>query len=88
MMDAQDAIKFTIADRKDFNEAVDTADQICELLGSEGSESWEVPQFFYGPVWGKIEPKELVEWTLEDKLDWRLNIQTHNMIWDRTQRGI
>jgi organic radical activating enzyme len=84
-LDGQDAIKFTIADRNDYDHAISIWDA---LRASNSRRIDEVPEIFYGPVWGKIEASELIKWALEDNRQWRLNLQTHNLIWDRTKRGI
>ncbi len=78
MLTGHDVVKFTIADRTDYQLAKNLYYEFIEPLG--------VP-VFYGVAWGKLEPKELVAWVLEDGLDWRLNMQVHNIIWPRDQRG-
>lgn len=83
-LDAGDAVKFTIKDRQDYEEAKVYYEDYAIRHGSKLS----TPTFFYGPVWGKIQPKQLVEWVLEDELDWQLNIQVHNIVFDRNERGI
>ena len=71
------ALKFTIADRHDYDVAK-------EYWGAWGHGY----QTFAGIVWGKMSNQELVEWILEDGLPWRLNVQVHNHVWDRSMRGI
>ena len=87
-MDGGDALKFTIADRKDFDEARAIWADCTDIWNELERKSWEEPQVFYGPVWGKVAAFELVRWALEAQLPWRLNLQVHNIIWDRTKRGI
>jgi hypothetical protein len=41
----------------------------------------DLPEFYCGPVWGKLEPSEVVDFILSNKLPWRLNIQAHKYIW-------
>lgn len=74
-------IKFTIADRLDYDRAVAAAEHFKER------DDWRA-DFFYGVAWGKLEPKKLIDWVLEDGFDWKYNHQIHNVVWDRTQRGI
>jgi 7-carboxy-7-deazaguanine synthase len=74
------AIKFTITDRNDFLSARLTWEEML----TKGIEI----DVYAGIVWGKLENKTLVEWMQESKLPWKLNVQQHNYIWDRTQRGI
>lgn len=74
-----DAVKFTIKDREDY----DQARAIYETYLKNRN-----VQIFYGVVWGAVTNEELVGWVLEDHLPWKLNIQIHNYVWDRTRRGI
>lgn len=43
---------------------------------------------YYGVAWGKMENKDLVALVMEHKLPWRLNVQVHNIIFNREDRGI
>jgi 7-carboxy-7-deazaguanine synthase len=74
------AIKFTISGWEDFV----CAKHIWEdhLQGPMRSRIWA------GIVWGKMENSQLVEWVLEHRLPWHLNVQVHNHVWDRSQRAI
>jgi organic radical activating enzyme len=82
-LDALDAVKFTIADRNDFQVAMDVYE---EYWGQAG---WLAPAVYAGIVWDKeVTNEQLVEWILEDQLPWRLNVQVHNHVWDRSKRGI
>lgn len=38
-------------------------------------------QYWVGAAWGHIEDSEIVDFVLEHQLPWRLNIQTHKMVW-------
>lgn len=40
------------------------------------------------PVWGELEPRELAEWMLEDRLDVRLQLQLHRLLWPAAERGV
>lgn len=74
----KDAVKFTIADEIDYERAKRIEDTYLD---------GQVP-VYAGVVWGKLENQQLVEWMLEDGRNWRLNVQVHNHVWDRTKRGI
>lgn len=65
-----DAIKFTVCDENDLQEAYDT------WMKLQSKKIYGV-QFFCGPVWGKMEPSAVVDWILKHRVPWRLNIQTH-----------
>lgn len=75
-----DAVKFVIKDRADYEMAVGLYDQY--ICGSSGVE------VFYGVAWDQLTNATLIGWVMEDKLPWRLNVQMHNYIWDRRKRGI
>lgn len=71
------ALKFTVADWDDFAEAFERwnrLDDDCEL------------PVYVGPVWGRLEPSELVSWILQEDLDWRLTLQSHKYIWPADER--
>ncbi len=77
---AHDEIKFVLAGREDYDwmRAVIEERQLaklgCTLLVS--------------PVWGKLDPQELVRWLLEDALPVRLNMQIHKVIWGKDAQGV
>ena len=46
-------------------------------------------QAYVSPVFGAIEPKELVEYVLENGLnDVKVQVQLHKIIWEPTKRGV
>ncbi len=77
---SHDEVKFVIADREDYLYSVDVCrryqlfDKKCELL--------------FSPVFGELEPKQLVKWILEDRLPIRLNLQIHKFIWSPETKGV
>lgn len=73
------SVKFVIADRSDYEIAKNIWNNWLAHCGLN---------VYYGVVWGKLENATLISWVLEDRLPWLLNIQTHNYVWDRSQRGI
>jgi 7-carboxy-7-deazaguanine synthase len=38
-------------------------------------------QVFFSPSWGQLDPRELAEWILADRLDVRLQVQLHKYLW-------
>jgi 7-carboxy-7-deazaguanine synthase len=40
----------------------------------------------FSPCYGQIEPRELAEWILADRLDVRLQVQLHKLLWGE-ERG-
>ena len=77
-LNPKDSIKFTIAGEEDYLQARHIADNM----------PLTPMQIFAGVVWGKLTNEQLVEWMLRDHLDWRLNVQVHNHVWQRDKRGI
>jgi 7-carboxy-7-deazaguanine synthase len=66
-----DQVKIVVCSREDYQWA-------RELLGSHP----ELPcQVLMSPSWGQVEPRELAEWILADRLDVRLQIQLHKILW-------
>ncbi len=64
-----DQLKFVIKDKKDYNYAkkiIDKYKPICTV--------------FFQPVWG-IDPVTLTEWIIHDRLDVKLGLQLHKIVW-------
>jgi 7-carboxy-7-deazaguanine synthase len=38
-------------------------------------------QVLFSPVWGEVAPRDLAEWILADRLDVRLQVQLHKLLW-------
>lgn len=84
----KDALKFTVASRNDFDEAI-TFYRSHILNGVSTKIQMHQPLVTYvGAVWGLVEEKELAEWLMKEQLPLRMNVQLHNFIWNRDQRGI
>jgi len=75
---ANDEIKFVIGNKEDYEWAKRTLKKF-NLSGSN---------VLFATVFGKLEPKTLAEWILEDKLDVRLQLQIHKFIWEPERRGV
>ena len=78
---AADEIKFVIGDREDYAYA-------RRMLGLMRGERHIQNPVLFSPIFGKMRPRTLVGWILEDHLDVRLNLQLHKMIWEPDQRGV
>ena len=69
---AHDQVKVVLADRADYDWAVarvrehDLAAR-CTVL--------------FSPVWGELDPRELAEWMLADRMPVRLQVQLHKYLW-------
>jgi 7-carboxy-7-deazaguanine synthase len=42
----------------------------------------------FSPVHGVLDPKQLAQWILADRLTVRLQLQAHKYIWDPQTRGV
>ena len=81
-------------------EHLSTRDEVKFVIGSREDYEWsreEVQRFdlskrchavLFSPIFGRIDPREIVEWILADKLDVRFQLQMHKFIWTPTQRGV
>ena len=75
-----DEVKFVIKDRADYEYARDVV-QTRGLAGRVGA-------LLFSPVHGVLEPKQLSEWVLTDRLPVRVQLQVHKYIWDPNTRGV
>lgn len=69
---ARDQVKFVLADRADYDWA------IAALREHELAARCMV---LFSPAYGKLEPRTLAEWILQDRLPVRLQIQLHKVLW-------
>jgi len=75
----KDEAKFVLADRKDYDWAREIIAKYelttrCSVLMS--------------PVFGNLEPRQLAEWVLADRLPVRFQLQLHKWIWAPDMRGV
>lgn len=76
----KDEVKFVLGSREDYlwaREQIQT-----HQLGDR------VNAVLLSPVFGKINPQDIVAWMLEDKLPARFQLQMHKFIWEPTQKGV
>jgi 7-carboxy-7-deazaguanine synthase len=75
-----DEVKFVIQDRADYEYASDVVarhnlPERCRAV-------------LFSPVHGVMDPKQLAEWILADRLPVRLQLQAHKYIWSPDTRGV
>ena len=76
----RDEVKFVIGSREDYDwsrqqiERYALADRCGTVL--------------FSPIFGRIEPRQIVEWILADKLPVRFQLQLHKFIWEPMERGV
>jgi 7-carboxy-7-deazaguanine synthase len=75
-------------------------DEVKFVIGSREDYEWsreKVTRFnlptrchavLFSPIFGRIDPREIVEWILADNLDVRFQLQMHKFIWSPTQRAV
>ena len=76
----RDEVKFVIGDRADYEWSRD----VVARYGLPG----RCRQVLFSAVFGKIEPRRIVEWIIEDGLNVRFQLQLHKYIWPPNQRGV
>ena len=86
-----DEVKFVIGDRADFEWARDVIRKYdltsrCTVLLSPVTAP--PPADGAGSTVTSLAPDQLAEWLLEDRLDVRLGLQLHKIIWSPTKRGV
>jgi len=80
LLTARDEVKLVLADRADYDWAgiVIAEHHLAERAGT----------VLLSPVWGELDPKQLVAWVLEDRLPVRVQIQAHKVIWGGDAEGV
>jgi 7-carboxy-7-deazaguanine synthase len=75
-------------------------DEVKCVIGSREDYDWsreKIQKFdltnrchavLFSPIFGRIDPREIVEWILADNLDVRFQLQVHKFIWTPTKRGV
>lgn len=75
-----DVVKFVIGSREDLERAKEIIERfsLCEKA-----------IVYFSPVFGKIEPEEIVEYMKEERLNKvRFQIQIHKVVWDPNKTGV
>jgi len=69
----KDQVKFVLADRRDYDWARLQLDQLqlAERVGD----------VLFSPVFGQLDPTELAQWILADRLPVRFQLQLHKLLW-------
>ena len=75
-----DEVKCVIGSREDYEWSRDRVRE-HDLAARCGS-------VLFSPIFGRIEPREIVEWIIEDHLPVRFQLQMHKFIWEPRARGV
>ena len=71
-MDKKDVLKFVCRDRADYL----WSREFMVRHGLPGP-----PSVLFSPIWGSLDPKDLAAWVLEDRIDARVQVQLHKILW-------
>jgi 7-carboxy-7-deazaguanine synthase len=76
----RDEVKFVIGSREDYLWSKEQLEQfrLTEKCGT----------VLFSPIFGRIEPRQIVEWMLEDKLRVRFQLQLHKFVWAPETKGV
>jgi 7-carboxy-7-deazaguanine synthase len=76
----RDEVKFVIGSREDYEWSRDRVREygLARRCGA----------ILFSPVFGRIEPVDIVDWMLEDKVEARFQLQLHKFIWDPKAKGV
>ncbi len=80
LLTKRDEVKLVLADRADYEWAKEVI-QTHQLAD-------RVKAVLLSCVWGELDPKDLVQWVLEDKIPVRVQIQVHKVIWGADTEGV
>ncbi|MGB7740523.1 MAG: 7-carboxy-7-deazaguanine synthase QueE [Steroidobacteraceae bacterium] len=72
VLTAHDQLKFVLCSRADYEWARDLLRERAVPLPA---------QVLFSPVWGQVEPRDLANWILADRLPVRLQVQLHKYLW-------
>ena len=79
-LQAHDEVKFVVADRVDYEYARETIARYDLARRARA--------IHMSPVHGVLNPRQLSEWVLADRLPVRVQLQLHKYIWDPATRGV
>src|SRR5215470_9144960 len=87
VLSREDEVKFVISSRRDY--------EFAREFTREHGLTERVKQVLFSPVfddpegkWRGLEPRQLVEWMLEDKMPVRLGLQLHKFVWHPATKGV
>ena len=76
----RDEVKFVIGSRQDYEWSREQVERHVLVKRCHA--------VLFSPIFGRIDPREIVEWILADRLPVRFQLQMHNFIWAPTARGV
>lgn len=79
-LNQKDQVKFVIGDRIDYEFAKKTISLVVPIIPRT--------HILFSPAVGFMKPDQLAEWILDDRLQVRINLQLHKIIWPGKDRGV
>jgi 7-carboxy-7-deazaguanine synthase len=76
LLTSHDELKFVLASREDYDWAVSTCRQ---------RRLFECCPVLFSPVHGQLDPAQLAQWILDDRLPLRFQLQLHKVLWGNVQ---
>jgi len=76
LLTADDEVKFVLASREDYDWAL----SVCR--------QWQIPErcpVLFSPVSAQLDPAQLAQWVLDDRLPVRFQLQMHKLLWGNTR---
>jgi 7-carboxy-7-deazaguanine synthase len=80
LLEKRDEVKFVIGSREDYEWS---REQVLKHTLAD-----RCGCVLFSPIFGRIEPREIVDWIVADKLPVRFQLQMHKFIWDPKQKGV
>ncbi|MFA7597763.1 MAG: radical SAM protein [Candidatus Cloacimonas sp.] len=74
----QDELKFVLSDYTDYQFAKNFI----------AKHTINTTKIHFSPVYGRLKPDQLAEWIVRDRLNVRLHIQLHKIVWSPDKRGV
>jgi 7-carboxy-7-deazaguanine synthase len=81
LLTTRDQLKAVICSRGDYEWARDLLQKSAPKSVPGTDLSGSDFQVLFSPSWGEVEPRELAEWIMADRLDVRLQVQLHKVLW-------
>ncbi len=79
-MGGSDELKFVLCDRADYDYAKKIV--VSEAGGIDGG------RILFSPAADRLDPATLASWILADRLDVRMQLQLHKILWPGVERGV
>ncbi len=80
LLTERDELKFVLKHRADY--------EWSRTLVREHALHERCKHVLFSPVHGALDPRQLVQWILDDALPVRVNLQIHKYVWDPAMQGV